>query len=364
MTRSLGLGAILHLPSSRPHARTFFIGIGAVLVLAWFVAGCGGGKGSDVRGPSSVALPSPSASAVVRLQSRLFGGPECLAGGASMPIAATPPVMPTPPASIDPDEGSLVLPASAASWPTTATNTQAGLTLELHLPMETYVMGEAVTAVLVLTDQTGSTLDVRPYALVPSTRAGDGQDIRPSPRLDPLYSATGEPGYDDFGPGQSDGGPHTFPYDPSAGTPLGTGQSIRRSASVQLPFENSGVGPSYTVTATASLVGSDLTAGIGLHLVPPAAQQHLQIGWAADRRVWCVGVTDSLGQMPGPGVQGGLRVASGPDVTTVPLLPDQGPVWTGTWNADLEQGTGPLSVDLWIAGPGYVTTFAQESVPS
>lgn len=237
----------------------------------------------------------------------------------------------------------------AAVWSTVASGEEAGLSVTIDLPQTAFLAGEAVSAHLVVRNGGPSPVFILDPSLVVIDETG--QQFR----------------HQGFGPGD---GPITHPG-PGA-QQLDPGQSWTVSQAVQLPFEDDARQHTYQMQGrvqhapqiplmnnTARWAGLD-TSTWTLPLALPSPAQHLRATLQVDGGQWCLQATDGVGGRPATPLSAGMRAGGRTDLGLM-TLSGPGPVWTGSWAPPLMQSGGPITVQAWVAGPGYVT--AQLRVP-
>ncbi|MCC7352309.1 MAG: hypothetical protein IT330_01025 [Anaerolineae bacterium] len=150
---------------------------------------------------------------------------------------------------------------------------------------------------------------------------------------------------------------------------LAPGQTYTQTLTFQIPPEEQVAGHAYVLWAEAEVSREAgrfdrlllrLEAGpIPLRVVPPDAQQRLQIELQANGTGWRVRATDANGQVPSGPLWGMLDAASSHGSSSG-LLRDSA---DGTWSFSWDMGEAGLNVRVWVAAPGYVTAAANYIAP-
>jgi hypothetical protein len=227
----------------------------------------------------------------------------------------------------------------ATGQPSTSTVHRGGLTLQVRLPKNTYLLDEAGRAELTLSNAGPETVfvqgDLSPFWIEPA----------PWPWQPPVY--TRPPILLTLAPGQSITGSLVF-LAHAAGLGLSAGVSFSRPA-------------------TANLDGPDniwlpLESGpIPLQVLPAAASQQLVAEVQVDRAGWRVRVTDAAGQAPAGPLVGLLEYATTNSYGSRPLDDAPGGVWAAAWDQN-DIGPGQFEVRVWVGAPGYAIATARQSV--
>jgi hypothetical protein len=268
-------------------------------------------------------------------------------GTLSVPTEPTP--ASTPPAGVQ----------GAPGWSTVAAGEPApGVFLELHLPTTRLVASTLVTPEFQLrntsTDQVSLSNGV---SVLPDGQDQASNGAQPDPRAFPMFATTGPPG--------------AF----EARVPAGQTQAVMAMA--QVPFDASrpvhlqaAAGISI-VTPNAFIPRrvASVLADIPVRLDAATSAEHLALDLQADRQQWCLKATDASGGRPtGPlfirrtaSGDGGTLMGSGVPGGT-------GDAWAQRWSRsgspDLFQGTSPLTLVVWVAGPHYVTARPEITIPA
>jgi hypothetical protein len=146
-------------------------------------------------------------------------------------------------------------------------------------------------------------------------------------------------------------------------------------SNLQLPFDNELAQHTFRISGRVQIDVSSgqpttltdwpelVTNSFVVPLVHPGAAQHLHAAWQADREKWRLQVTDSAGGRVTAPLTAWMWASSTKGRTLGVIDAVRENVWAGVWEPYLMAGGSPLSVDIWVAGPGYVTTLLTETVP-
>ena len=143
--------------------------------------------------------------------------------------------------------------------------------------------------------------------------------------------------------------------------PFDTPKLEPATVQVQAMIQSPSPGPA---TGNSTTWPTYRTAPLELALHPPQAAQRLRAHVDANQQQFSVGV-DAANGAP---VDGALLVAwmlaYGGAKTLGRLRTQVGSTWSGTWAPQMLANNAPINVQVWVAGPGYVTALAQAEVPS
>ena len=243
--------------------------------------------------------------------------------------------------------------------PSLATARRGGLSLEIRLPSDLYLAGEAGQAAVAVRN--------------------DG--------LEPLFVQSASPGLaslsllDERGqppdpwpwvPASFPGWRRTFPVE------LAPGQVLTDTAGFQVPPGiSNGPGPGYLLWAEVRFSRPDpgtprgpdnlwlpLEAGpIPLRIVQPGPSQHLVATLLADHEGWHLSVTDENGRVPPGPLRGYQEITSYGSATAGPLRHSPGGQWSAAWHENEWDPASEICLRAWVAAPGYVTAVATATVP-
>ncbi len=235
---------------------------------------------------------------------------------------------------------------------------RAGLSLELRLAGDSYLVGENGRAEITLRNDSSTLLFGGNIQLLVQDDAGRSVDpwlLMPGPR-------GGWPGQNRF-----------------AGMlrPLEPGQSISRTLTFQMPALDSARGHTYTARAAAQLSRADIqhpdrsdnvpanvqTALVQLRVVGSTTQQRLKAELQANRQGYTLRVTGEDGKPVAGPLWGALDVDSGRGSMSGPLQDSASGVWTSGWDEYLTQDGTPLQLRIWVAARGYLPATVEQTIP-
>jgi hypothetical protein len=232
-----------------------------------------------------------------------------------------------------------------------------GVQMDLRIPSTSVIAGMLLLPEFVVNNTSDQDLWVAAGVEVELPGQAPSQRWPPDPREFPAWVPSGPAG--------------------AFNTRLPAGQEVTLSRMAQLPFDI----PDQPVRlhAYASLgtpsggmnigpVLSDLQADVPLQLNPPSDADQLQLELHADRQQWCLKATDANGQPPSGPLFARLSEFSsgGPGERDFGLPGGSGGLWAQRWdeldrmvNPPRFQDGVPATLDIWVAGPQYVTAHVQ-----
>jgi hypothetical protein len=242
--------------------------------------------------------------------------------------------------------------------PAIVADTRGGLSIELRLIGDNYVVGENTLAQVTLQNASTETLVVR----ASSVELLDEQGQQPDSWTALAPWAQPWPG-------------HKTPLFERAISP---GQSVSTTITLQMPTIEQSAGHSYTASASVRFSrakpDSDVSDGvwielaggsIPLHLTAPSSVRHLVVVTGANGEGYTVRVTDEQGHPLSGGAWGLLAAQAGNCTETGPLLNSPDGTWTNPWDDCLPHPTsgGPVTIQGWVAARGYMASpFTQTIV--
>jgi hypothetical protein len=249
------------------------------------------------------------------------------------------------------------LPTVRTDQQVSATTRRDGIFLQIRLPKNTYLAGEAGRAEATLRNDGPETFFVR----------GDGRHLFRPVLLD-------ERGHE---PDPWPWPPMSMPGGPLHLHELAPGQEVTGTLTFQLPPTEQAVGHSYILWAETRFSrphpdhpqGPDNlwlhleTGPIPLQVRPPSPAGQLIAELEADRDGWRLRVTDASGQTPPSPLQGFWEVASPNAASAGRLEYSADGTWSRAWNEHMRQDGSEICVRAWIATPGYVTAAVTQTVP-
>jgi hypothetical protein len=233
--------------------------------------------------------------------------------------------------------------------PSIATARRGGLSLEVRLPKDAYLDGEAGQADATLTNAGPETIFVEGGLSPFAATLLDAQGREPLPWPWWPLSFPGRAYLQALAPGQAVTGTITFHV---VGTVPNYAFWVETRFSRASPVNPQG----------PDNVWLRLEAGpVPLRVLEPAPAQRLQAQLQADRLGWRLRVTNAAGQAPTGPLVGALEAASANSFLTRPLADNPGGAWSAGWgNSDF--GAGPFVVRAWESAPGYVTAVVTQAV--
>lgn len=245
--------------------------------------------------------------------------------------------------------------ALQAGEPSSATVHRGGLTLEVRLPKQAYLAGEAGMADLSVRNDGPETVFVTGDRSAFSTALLDAQGQEA-----PAWPWA----------------PLSFPR-PAYMQTLAPGAVITGTAVFHIPALVSGLVPSYALwvetrfsrPSPANAEGPDnvwlhLEAGpLALNVLEPTAEQRLQARLDVDPSGWKLAVTDAAGQAPPGPLQGTFEAATSNSLYGEPLPDNLDGAWAGTWEQEGLAGPAQIMARAWVSAPGYVTAVVSQTVP-
>jgi hypothetical protein len=151
------------------------------------------------------------------------------------------------------------------------------------------------------------------------------------------------------------------------------GQSLDLIFNVQLPSASDLKGHTYHLVAQMRPMESSQSGlavpattlqavSRSLALVQPGASHQLHAKLYPRNEGWCLQVLTGDGSRPTSPLTASLWAQSLRVATDVPLSGGDQDVWVGTWPKE-HRGGGPIHVQIWVAGSGYVTAQLDQTVP-
>ncbi len=242
-----------------------------------------------------------------------------------------------------------VVARSVAGQPGLLVARRGGLTLQVRLPTDAYLNGEAAQAEATLRNEGAETLFVEGDFSPFGTTLLDAQGHEPSPWPWPPLSFPGFPHLDALAPGQSVTATVLFHV---AGPAPVYALWVETRFSRAMPLDNTG----------PDNIWLRLEAGpLPLHVQAPAPTQRLRAQLQVDRAGWALRITGANGQPPAGPLVGLLEVASANSSGTRPLASRPDGTWSSSWG-DQDFGPGPFMVRAWVAAPGYVSAVVTQTV--
>ncbi len=235
--------------------------------------------------------------------------------------------------------------------PSVITARRDGLALQVRLPKDAYLNGEAGWADATLSNAGPDTLFVEGFGALFGTTLLDAHGHQPPPWPWAPFS-----------------GPGGFPYLVS----LNPGQSVTGTVVFHIAGPEAEyafwVDTQFSRAQPGDLQGADniwlhLEAGpLPLRVMAPAPSQKLQAVLQVDRLTWSLRVTDAAGQVPAGPFVGELEAASANGYSRWgPLASRPDGEWSMGWG-DEHFGPGPFMVRAWVAAPGYVSAAVTQTV--
>jgi hypothetical protein len=235
-----------------------------------------------------------------------------------------------------------------------ATTSGSGATLSMSVPDDPLLLGGAIGVEVAIHDDSSGPLAVRP----PDAGLQDdaGQDL-------PLRG---------FLPGNWPGS-----YPQPRDLQILPGQRVDVILNVQLPDAGSLKGhPVHLVGRTRTKPGAQADSGgsgaalvaasPALALVPPTPAQQLNTQLYPREGGWCLLALTANGSRPASPLTAEIwaSVSHGTNSTETGWTLEGGNqgVWVGIWPEVLRSG-GPIHVEIWVAGSGYVTAQLDQTMP-
>jgi len=225
-----------------------------------------------------------------------------------------------------------------------------GLSFQVRLTKDTFMMGESGQAEITLRNDSQEAIFVN-TSIEPVLLDEQGQQPNPWP-----WTAM------------------SFPDMRSWQARLQPGQALTQTRTFHIPLIESAAGHTYTLWAETSFSRSSpglpeqadnlwmrLEAGpISLHSIPPDPARQLMAQLQADLTGWKLRVTDAAGRLPSGPLWGEFEALYANAATAGPLQNILDGTWSGNWG-DTRQltNTRQIAMRAWVAAPGYVTALAQ-----
>ena len=237
-----------------------------------------------------------------------------------------------------------------AGQPSSAITRRGGLSFEVRLPKDTYLMGEGGQAEITVRNDGAETIFIQApvrLALVDE----QGQEPAPWPWAPASW------------PGRGRG------YQPQ----LAPGQVFTQTLNFQTPLAEQATGHTYGLWAETSFsrVALDnpqnadglwlrLEAGpIPLRLSRPDSMQRLVVSLECDLSGWKLQVRDASGRIPTGPLWGELEAFVANTAQATPLRDARDGAWSDAWADTRElQNVGQMAVRAWVSAPGHVTAIA------
>ena len=268
------------------------------------------------------------------------------------------PLAPTPTGSAtyssrSPMEGMIELPPGRPPR-VIATASGGGAALSINIPDVPLLVGGAIGLVFVVRNDSSDSLEVT------------------EPRVDIEDEAGNGPTFPGFVPGNWPGS-----YPAPGNRQILPGQSLKGIPNIQLPDANDLKGHAYHLFAQTDVLspshpdptgsGTPLqTRSPVLALVQPNAAQQLHAELYPESGGWCLQVLAGDGSRPTSPLAATYWAETptgrGAVATGGPLQGGDHGVWVGTWPEVLRTG-GPIHVQIWVAGPEYVTAQIDQMLP-
>jgi len=240
--------------------------------------------------------------------------------------------------------------------PASATTQRDGLSFQVRLPKDTYLVGEGGQAEITLRNDGPETVFV----------TGSGPHLFWPVLLD-------ERGHE----------PAPWPWAPMIlpGLPylrkLAPGQVVTETLTFQMPPVEQAAGHTYALwietrfsrPAPDSPEGPDNlwlhleTGPISLRVTLPGPAERLIAKLEADRDGWHLRVTDATGQTPLGPLWGFREVVSPNAASAGPLQDTADGIWSGAWGEHVRQDDSQIVVRAWVAASGYVAAAITQTVP-
>jgi hypothetical protein len=252
--------------------------------------------------------------------------------------ATTSPFPPAQPANIQ------------AGRPSSAITRRGGLSFEVYLPKDTYLMGEGGQAEITVRNDGAETVFIQApvrLALVDE----QGQEPAPWPWAPASW------------PGRGRG------YQPQ----LAPAQVFTQTINFQVPPVEQATDHTYGLWAETSFSRVALdnpqnadglwlrleTGPIPLRLSRSDSMQQLKANLECDLSGWKLQVRDASGRIPTGPLWGELEAFVANTAQAIPLRDARDGTWSGTWADTRElQNVGQIMVRAWVSEPGHVTAIA------
>ncbi len=237
-----------------------------------------------------------------------------------------------------------------AGNPSLATTRRGGLSFEVRLPKDTYLMGEGSQAEITVRNDGAETIFIQAPVRLALVNE-QGQEPAPWPWAPASW------------PGRGRG------YQPQ----LAPGQVFTQTLNFQVPPVEQATGHAYGLWAETSFSRTALdnpqnadglwlrleTGPIPLRLSRPDSMQRLVGSLECDLSGWRVQVRDASGRIPTGPLWGELEAFVANTAQAIPLRDARDGAWSGAWADTRElQNVGQIAVRAWVSAPGYVTAIA------
>jgi len=366
-----GTGIVLVIAAIVAIKKRFFqwSNLSVLFLISLLATACGSVTSASVADPTATALVSPA------------GVPTLPPPPTGVPTLAPPPgSMPVTPSSFyatqeAASQATIVARATASPFPTagpptiqtdqqvSATTQRDGLSFQVRLPKDTYLVGEGGRVEITLRNDGPETVFVLGGCKHFWLALLDEQGHEPLPWP--------------WAPMRGPGG------DRCTGDKLAPGQVLTDTLPFQVPPTLKSTGAeqatdhSYVLWAETHFSrpapdNPEWTDNLRLHLetgpiplqvIQPEPEQRLVADLQADREGWHLHVTDANGQVPPGPLWGFQEIASSHSASAGPLRDSPDAIWSAVWHEHEWDDESDICLRAWVAAPGYVTAAVTETVP-